>query len=109
MVHPGPKTVEELSGGGAAGKAKKGGDGREKAAPAPSASVEKGAGEEGGAASIEELMLNLKFHKPGENYKTEGYQLTPDTHRLLKEHLQRTGGMVPTGLFLPLGGGTGCL
>ncbi|KAI1893032.1 hypothetical protein AGOR_G00139710 [Albula goreensis] len=38
----------------------------------------------------------LKFHKPGENYKTEGYVVTPNTMRLLKEHLELTGGQVRT-------------
>lgn len=37
-----------------------------------------------------------KFHKPGENYKTEGYVVTPHTERLLKEHLAATGGQVVT-------------
>uniref|UniRef100_H3A9R5 Glutamine--tRNA ligase n=1 Tax=Latimeria chalumnae TaxID=7897 RepID=H3A9R5_LATCH len=36
----------------------------------------------------------LKFHKPGENYKTEGYVVTPNTMNLLKEHLWITGGQV---------------
>uniref|UniRef100_A0ACB8ELZ0 Uncharacterized protein n=1 Tax=Sphaerodactylus townsendi TaxID=933632 RepID=A0ACB8ELZ0_9SAUR len=34
----------------------------------------------------------LKFHKPGENYKTEGYVVTPNTMSLLKRHLEITGG-----------------
>ncbi|KAJ8394750.1 hypothetical protein AAFF_G00041050 [Aldrovandia affinis] len=38
----------------------------------------------------------LKFHKPGENYKTEGYVVTPNTMQLLKEHLELTGGQVRT-------------
>uniref|UniRef100_W5NB53 Glutamine--tRNA ligase n=1 Tax=Lepisosteus oculatus TaxID=7918 RepID=W5NB53_LEPOC len=38
----------------------------------------------------------LKFHRPGENYKTEGYVMTPHTMRLLKEHLEITGGQVRT-------------
>lgn len=38
----------------------------------------------------------LKFHKPGENYKTEGYVLTPNTMDLLKKHLEITGGQVRT-------------
>ncbi|KAJ8257376.1 hypothetical protein GJAV_G00184940 [Gymnothorax javanicus] len=38
----------------------------------------------------------LKFHKPGENYKTEGYVVTPNTETLLKEHLEITGGQVRT-------------
>ncbi|XP_053576782.1 glutamine--tRNA ligase [Bombina bombina] len=38
----------------------------------------------------------LKFHKPGENYKTEGYIVTPNTMDLLKKHLEITGGQVRT-------------
>nr|AAH49420.1 Glutaminyl-tRNA synthetase [Danio rerio] len=38
----------------------------------------------------------LKFHKPGENYKTEGYVVTPNTMNLLKKHLEETGGQVRT-------------
>ncbi|CAF1173618.1 unnamed protein product [Didymodactylos carnosus] len=38
----------------------------------------------------------LNFHKPGENYKTEGYVLTDKTMDLLKEHLKKTGGQVVT-------------
>uniref|UniRef100_A0A671KSA0 Glutamine--tRNA ligase n=1 Tax=Sinocyclocheilus anshuiensis TaxID=1608454 RepID=A0A671KSA0_9TELE len=36
----------------------------------------------------------LKFHKPGENYKTEGYVVTSNTMNLLKKHLEETGGQV---------------
>ncbi|XP_061474819.1 glutamine--tRNA ligase [Rhineura floridana] len=38
----------------------------------------------------------LKFHKPGENFKTEGYIVTPNTMSLLKQHLEITGGQVRT-------------
>ncbi|XP_078206954.1 glutamine--tRNA ligase isoform X2 [Callithrix jacchus] len=38
----------------------------------------------------------LKFHKPGENYKTPGYVMTPHTMNLLKQHLEITGGQVRT-------------
>ncbi|CAF1192133.1 unnamed protein product [Adineta steineri] len=38
----------------------------------------------------------LNFHKPGENYKTEGYQMTPNTMNLIREHLKKTGGQVIT-------------
>ncbi|VDM16144.1 unnamed protein product [Hydatigera taeniaeformis] len=37
-----------------------------------------------------------KFHKPGENYKTDGYIVTNRTHFLLKEHLAKTHGRVIT-------------
>ncbi|XP_046487003.1 probable glutamine--tRNA ligase [Neodiprion pinetum] len=49
------------------------------------------------ARTISELMkTKVHFHKPGENYKTEGYVITPNTHNLLKEHLKVTGGKVRT-------------
>jgi len=38
----------------------------------------------------------LNFHKPGENYKTEGYVITDKTMDLLKKHLQETVGKVVT-------------
>lgn len=50
-----------------------------------------------GASSIAELMkTKVHFHAPGENYKTDGYVVTPNTERLLKEHLKITGGQVRT-------------
>ncbi|KAK0088432.1 hypothetical protein PV326_004831 [Microctonus aethiopoides] len=49
------------------------------------------------AKTISELMkTKVHFHKPGENYKTEGYVVTPLTHKLLAEHLKITGGSVRT-------------
>ncbi|KMQ96224.1 putative glutaminyl-trna synthetase [Lasius niger] len=54
-------------------------------------------GEKAEAQTISELVKNkIHFHKPGENYKTEGYIVTPNTHRLLQEHLKATGGKVIT-------------
>ncbi|CAF3801039.1 unnamed protein product [Rotaria sp. Silwood1] len=38
----------------------------------------------------------LNFHKPGENYKTEGYVMTPKTLDLMREHLKKTGGQIIT-------------
>ncbi|XP_071960107.1 glutamine--tRNA ligase-like [Antedon mediterranea] len=38
----------------------------------------------------------LRFHKTGENYKTEGYVVTPKTMDLLKQHLKETNGEVRT-------------
>ncbi|XP_011874554.1 PREDICTED: probable glutamine--tRNA ligase isoform X2 [Vollenhovia emeryi] len=50
-----------------------------------------------GAQTISELMkTKIQFHKPGENYKTDGYVVTPNTHRLLQKHLKATGGKVVT-------------
>ncbi|XP_059475258.1 probable glutamine--tRNA ligase [Neocloeon triangulifer] len=42
------------------------------------------------------LKTKVFFHKPGENYKTDGYVTTPKTMELLKEHLKITGGKVRT-------------
>ncbi|XP_052758353.1 probable glutamine--tRNA ligase isoform X2 [Galleria mellonella] len=50
----------------------------------------------GGGASILELMKKLPFHSPGENYKSDGYIVTPDTKQLLEEHLKITSGKVRT-------------
>lgn len=38
----------------------------------------------------------LKFHKPGENFKTEGYVVTPKTMDLLQKHLEITEGQIRT-------------
>lgn len=48
------------------------------------------------ALTITELMKNVHFHAPGENYKTDGYITTPETDRILKEHLKITKGQVRT-------------
>lgn len=51
----------------------------------------------GGAATITELMkTKVNFHKPGENYKTEGYMINDQTMSRLQAHLKRTGGQVRT-------------
>ncbi|CAG4964530.1 unnamed protein product [Parnassius apollo] len=49
-----------------------------------------------GPVSIIDLMKKLPFHAPGENYKTDGYIVTPNTKRLLEEHLRITQGKVRT-------------
>ncbi|KHN72416.1 putative glutamine--tRNA ligase [Toxocara canis] len=49
-----------------------------------------------GAATIEELMKRKTFHKVGENFKTDGYVVTPKTVELLKEHVKAVGGKVVT-------------
>ncbi|KAM8830008.1 glutamine--tRNA ligase [Synchiropus picturatus] len=38
----------------------------------------------------------IKFHKTGENYKTEGYVVTQNTMELLAKHLGITGGQIRT-------------
>ena len=52
---------------------------------------------EEGAATIAELMkTKVHFHKPGENYKTDGYVVEEKTMDRIKDHLARTGGQVRT-------------
>lgn len=41
-------------------------------------------------------MKSVKFHLPGENYKTDGYIVTPNTKKLLAEHVKIIGGRVRT-------------
>ena len=45
---------------------------------------------------IELLKNKTHFHKPGENFKTDGYVLTDKTNELIKQHLKATGGKVMT-------------
>ncbi|XP_056129518.1 glutamine--tRNA ligase [Lampris incognitus] len=50
-----------------------------------------------GKSLMEQLRgESLKFHKPGENYKTEGYVVTPNTMNLIQKHLEITGGQIRT-------------
>lgn len=42
------------------------------------------------------IKSKIHFHKPGENYKTDGYVSTDNTHELLKKHLEITKGQVRT-------------
>lgn len=46
--------------------------------------------------SILDVMKKLNFHKPGDNYKTDGYVITENTKNLLKKHLEAIGGKVRT-------------
>lgn len=53
--------------------------------------------EDEGATTIAELMkTKVHFHKPGENYKTDGYVIEDETMNRLKAHLLRTKGQVRT-------------
>lgn len=61
--------------------------------PAAAASADTG----DSAQTIAELMrTKVHFHAPGDNYKTDGYVATPNTERLLQQHLLATGGRVRT-------------
>uniref|UniRef100_A0A8D9F353 glutamine--tRNA ligase n=1 Tax=Cacopsylla melanoneura TaxID=428564 RepID=A0A8D9F353_9HEMI len=46
--------------------------------------------------NVSDVMKKLPFHKPGENFKSDGYVLTDNTHKLMKEHVKYTGGKVRT-------------
>uniref|UniRef100_A0A914ZL78 Probable glutamine--tRNA ligase n=1 Tax=Parascaris univalens TaxID=6257 RepID=A0A914ZL78_PARUN len=48
------------------------------------------------AETIGELMKRKIFHKVGENYKTDGYIITPKTMDLLQKHVEEVGGKVVT-------------
>lgn len=49
------------------------------------------------ASVLEQLRGEaIKFHRPGENFKTEGYVVTDNTMELLQKHLEITGGQVRT-------------
>ncbi len=37
-------------------------------------------------------FADMKFHKPGENYKSENYVITDKTMDLMAQHLKETGG-----------------
>lgn len=52
--------------------------------------------DESSASSISELMKKVSFHAPGENFKTDGYVITPNTKELIKKHLEITGRKVRT-------------
>ena len=59
--------------------------------------------ENGQVRSFAELAGEaLNFHKPGENFKTEGYIVTPKTMDLIRKHLEQTGGRVRKSLCTAL-------
>uniref|UniRef100_A0A9J7ZPV5 Glutamine--tRNA ligase n=1 Tax=Cyprinus carpio carpio TaxID=630221 RepID=A0A9J7ZPV5_CYPCA len=89
----GPKTEADLEKKPKAAKPKA----AEKDVKIEQVSVENGKTQTFGKSLMEQLRGEaLKFHKPGENYKTEGYVVTPNTMNLLKKHLEETGGQVRT-------------
>lgn len=48
-----------------------------------------------GAESIDELLkTRTHFHEVGKNFKTEGYVVTPNTMKLLENHVMVIGGKV---------------
>lgn len=94
----GEKTEADLAPPPKKQKEKKEGDVKGKSADKAATAAKEDPNSAGdGASSIAELMkTKVHFHKPGENYKTDGYVITPNTERLIQEHLKVTGGKVRT-------------
>lgn len=94
----GPKTENDLMPAAKPEKKQKGTSQKSTQLPKESPGLEKQ--EENASVNmitISELMkTKVHFHKPGENFKTEGYEMTPLTMLRLKEHLDITGGKVIT-------------
>uniref|UniRef100_A0A0A9YX86 glutamine--tRNA ligase n=2 Tax=Lygus hesperus TaxID=30085 RepID=A0A0A9YX86_LYGHE len=44
--------------------------------------------------TIPDMISKLQLHKPGENFTTDGYVVTPNTKKLIEKHLAETGGKV---------------
>ncbi|XP_013135252.1 PREDICTED: probable glutamine--tRNA ligase [Papilio polytes] len=88
---PVPKTEKKTKGGEGAKKSKKENQHDNKVSEKIELSESTG-----GAISMMDLMKKLPFHAPGENYKSDGYVVTPNTKRLLEEHLKITRGKVRT-------------
>lgn len=83
----GPKTEIDM-------KAPKG---KKKEKDPKAAPVKKAEKEVEGLSLMEQLRgAALKFHKPGENYTTDGYVRTKNTMDHMKRHLEVTGGQVRT-------------
>lgn len=68
----------------------------EKKETKPNNDVKQEAVQEKQAMTMTEFLKTVHFHAPGENHKTDGYPIQPNTHDLLKKHLQRTKGQVRT-------------
>ncbi|CAH0721689.1 unnamed protein product, partial [Brenthis ino] len=96
----GPKTEADLAPVPKAEKKSKAGDVNKKnqkeEVPANKVEAAEVCGNVTGSISMPELLKKLPFHTPGENYKSDGYVVTPNTKRLLEEHLKITSGKVRT-------------
>nr|CAG4645363.1 EOG090X01EL [Lynceus sp. MCZ IZ 141354] len=91
----GPKTEADLAPPIKEKEVKKGAKSDEKE-PAKKKETKKDESEDGASTIAELMRTKVHFHKPGENYKTDGYVITPNTMKLLKEHLALTGSKVRT-------------
>ncbi|XP_041973092.1 probable glutamine--tRNA ligase [Aricia agestis] len=93
----GPKTEADLAPVPKTDKKAKTNDGAKKPKKEETQkSTENEATEVSGEHSLPEILKKLPFHAPGENYKSDGYVVTPNTKKLLEEHLKITSGKVRT-------------
>lgn len=94
----GPKTEEDLAPATKAGKVKN--QIKVKIVkddkPKNNSTTEQNHVEQENTVSINDVLAKINFHKPGENYKTDGYVVTPNTMKHLEDHLKFTGGQVRT-------------
>jgi glutaminyl-tRNA synthetase len=97
----GPKTDADKAPSG--GKKKGGGKKEEsgKSGPEPVQTSKEATGSETppqdeSATPVQLIGAACRFHKPGENYLTSEYVVTPKTMDILKRHLKETGGKVIT-------------
>lgn len=84
----GPKTEEDLS--------KPSKDKSTKVAKESKKAIENVESTENYTNFIELLKNKAHFHKPGDNFKTDGYVITDKTMELIASHLKATGGRVMT-------------
>lgn len=96
----GPKTEEDLAppkkGSKNANATKVKSTNREEVKKPAGKTMEQNEVESDGAVSIHDVLSKVNFHKPGENFKTDGYVVTPNTMKHMKDHLTMTGGQVRT-------------
>lgn len=96
----GPKTEEDLAppkkGSKVANATKVKSTNKEEVHKPVGKTTEQNEVENDGAISIHEVLSKVNFHKPGENFKTDGYVVTANTMKHMKDHLTMTGGQVRT-------------
>lgn len=88
----GPKTDSDFA--PVDGKAKK--KSKEKLDNKSSQKAEKSATGKPETITINEMISKLRLHKPGGNFTTDGYVVTPNTEKLMAQHKEVTGGKVRT-------------
>lgn len=88
----GPKTEADLVPPDSKNKKK----GKEKNEPKKTKTEDSGPPPKTEPITINDMISKLQLHKPGENFTTDGYVVTPNTEKIIAEHLKITGGKVRT-------------